>query len=256
MTFVVSSVTRCNDSTLATWSASGGSSPRAGTIEGDEPFPPAFLAALRRLVPCDSVAFCELDRIDERELGVVSYPLACRGGRRRRARLLGGAPRAPDLPVPRGDRRLARVPALRLRRDATFPLEPDLRRVVPAPARREPDHGRPRRAALPHEGLPPRAERRPRLRRLRLHRPRRPAPVPRDAVRGGRTRLTVVRGRVQRPDHPRARDPGTRRRGKDERRDRGELWIACGTVRRHLENAYAKLGVHTRTAAVRAASLG
>ncbi|HEY9457862.1 MAG TPA: helix-turn-helix transcriptional regulator, partial [Gaiella sp.] len=31
------------------------------------------------------------------------------------------------------------------------------------------------------------------------------------------------------------------------------LWISAGTVRRHLENAYAKLGVHTRTAAVRAA---
>ena len=28
------------------------------------------------------------------------------------------------------------------------------------------------------------------------------------------------------------------------------LWVAPGTVRRHLENAYAKLGVHTRTAAV------
>ena len=32
------------------------------------------------------------------------------------------------------------------------------------------------------------------------------------------------------------------------------LWIAPGTVRRHLENAYAKLGVHTRTAAVSAVS--
>jgi len=31
------------------------------------------------------------------------------------------------------------------------------------------------------------------------------------------------------------------------------LWISPGTVRRHLENAYAKLGLHTRTAAVRAA---
>lgn len=30
------------------------------------------------------------------------------------------------------------------------------------------------------------------------------------------------------------------------------LWISGGTVRRHHENAFAKLGVHTRTAAVRA----
>ena len=28
------------------------------------------------------------------------------------------------------------------------------------------------------------------------------------------------------------------------------LWIAPGTVRRHLENVFAKLEVHTRTAAV------
>ena len=28
------------------------------------------------------------------------------------------------------------------------------------------------------------------------------------------------------------------------------LWVSPGTVRRHLENIYAKLGVHTRTAAV------
>src|SRR5919204_475420 len=27
------------------------------------------------------------------------------------------------------------------------------------------------------------------------------------------------------------------------------LWISPGTVRKHLENAYGKLGVHTRTAA-------
>ena len=27
------------------------------------------------------------------------------------------------------------------------------------------------------------------------------------------------------------------------------LWVAPSTVRKHLENVYAKLGVHTRTAA-------
>ena len=32
------------------------------------------------------------------------------------------------------------------------------------------------------------------------------------------------------------------------------LWVSPGTVRRHLENIYTKLDVHTRTAAVRAAS--
>ena len=45
-----------------------------GAIDGDEPFPPEFLAAIQRLVPCDSVTFCELDRIHERELGIVCFP--------------------------------------------------------------------------------------------------------------------------------------------------------------------------------------
>jgi DNA-binding CsgD family transcriptional regulator len=29
----------------------------------------------------------------------------------------------------------------------------------------------------------------------------------------------------------------------------GRLWVSPGTVRKHLENVFAKLGVHTRTAA-------
>jgi DNA-binding CsgD family transcriptional regulator len=33
------------------------------------------------------------------------------------------------------------------------------------------------------------------------------------------------------------------------------LWISTGTVRKHLENAYEKLGVHTRTGAVAALGL-
>jgi RNA polymerase sigma factor (sigma-70 family) len=33
------------------------------------------------------------------------------------------------------------------------------------------------------------------------------------------------------------------------------LWISPGTVRKHLENAYERLGVHTRTGAVAAMSL-
>jgi len=38
--------------------------------------------------------------------------------------------------------------------------------------------------------------------------------------------------------------------GKTNAEIAAALWISPGTVRRHLENAYAKLGVHTRTAAV------
>jgi DNA-binding CsgD family transcriptional regulator len=39
-------------------------------------------------------------------------------------------------------------------------------------------------------------------------------------------------------------------RGKTNAEIAGVLWLAPGTVRKHLENVYAKLGVSTRTAAV------
>jgi DNA-binding CsgD family transcriptional regulator len=39
-------------------------------------------------------------------------------------------------------------------------------------------------------------------------------------------------------------------RGKTNPEIAAILWIAPTTVRKHLENVYAKLGVHTRTAAV------
>jgi hypothetical protein len=49
---------------------------RGGGIESRaEPFPRQFLAALRRLVPCDDVAFSELDRVRQRVLGGVEDPV-------------------------------------------------------------------------------------------------------------------------------------------------------------------------------------
>jgi DNA-binding CsgD family transcriptional regulator len=39
-------------------------------------------------------------------------------------------------------------------------------------------------------------------------------------------------------------------RGKTNAEIARLLWLAPGTVRKHLENVYAKLGVSTRTAAV------
>jgi len=49
----------------------------AERIESDEPFPPEFLAALQRLVPCDQVTFSELDRVAQRDLGVTWFPREC-----------------------------------------------------------------------------------------------------------------------------------------------------------------------------------
>jgi DNA-binding CsgD family transcriptional regulator len=46
----------------------------AERVEGDEPFPPEFLAALQRLVPCDQVTFSELDRVAQVDLGVTWFP--------------------------------------------------------------------------------------------------------------------------------------------------------------------------------------
>ena len=201
-----------------------------GTIDGDEPFPPAFLAALRRLVPCDSVTFCELDR--DRPARARSLVLPRGTARRRRLvpRLLGGARRAPGLPLPRGDRRLARLPPLRLRRAPSPALEQDLCRVVPPPRGREPDHGGSRRAALAHEGVPPRSERRSRLRRLGLPRARRAASVSRDAVRGGAVAPPAQdESRCSDLTPKRAGGPRARRRRQDERADRG----AALDLRRH-----------------------
>lgn len=44
------------------------------SIETEEPFPPELLAELRRLVPCDCITFCELDRVRELHLGSVDFP--------------------------------------------------------------------------------------------------------------------------------------------------------------------------------------
>jgi len=44
------------------------------SVESEEPFPRELLAGLRRLVPCDVLTFCELDRVHELELGLVEDP--------------------------------------------------------------------------------------------------------------------------------------------------------------------------------------
>lgn len=51
----------------------------AGSVQGEEPFPPETLGALRRLVPCDVVSYNELDRVQQRELWYGEDPV-CDGG--------------------------------------------------------------------------------------------------------------------------------------------------------------------------------
>jgi DNA-binding CsgD family transcriptional regulator len=67
------------------------------------------------------------------------------------------------------------------------------------------------------------------------------------------------RATVEAPATPIATHPLTRREhevvmlvaeGLTNAQIAERLWISPGTVRRHLQNAFAKLGVHTRTAAV------
>ena len=71
---------------------------------------------------------------------------------------------------------------------------------------------------------------------------RRPLGRRRAASRGGAGRASAHR--------PRARDSRARRGREDERRDRRGDLDRAGPVRKHLENVYEKLGVHSRTAAV------
>ena len=69
---------------------------------------------------------------------------------------------------------------------------------------------------------------------------------------GGRLHADLVRAGLRRPtpDATRARDPRPRRRGPHNAEIARTLWVAQSTVAKHLEHAYSKLGVHSRTAAV------
>jgi DNA-binding CsgD family transcriptional regulator len=220
-------------------------------IEGDEPFPPAFLAAVQRLVPCDTVTFCELDRVRERELGTASFPdeppedvgLALDYWEARH-----------EHPVCRfhestGDWRAYRlsdfVEMRRFRSSRIYaewfrpqhveslitvgldsPLSHTKVFLLARSAGRDFDEA----DCLVLDVLRPSLA-------LRYEAARRPVACGSLTAREHQI-LTLVA------------------EGKTNRHIADELSIAPGTVRRHLENAFAKLGVHTRTAAVRAAALG
>ena len=224
-----------------------------GSIEGDEPFPTEFLAAIRRLVPCDSVTFCELDRIGERALGMVSVP------------------EEPDEDEELGlDYWEARHehPICRFHEKTGDWRAYSLSDFV--------ETGRFRSSRIYAEWFRP--QHIESLITVGLDSPLSHTKVFLLARSGGRDFdpsdslvLDVVRPYLALRYEAACRvaessvtcDALTPRErqilalvaeGKTNGHIADELCIAHGTVRRHLENAYAKLGVHTRTAAVRAAA--
>lgn len=223
----------------------------AGSIDGDEPFPPAFLAALRRLVPCDSVSFCELDRIAQRELGYASVPDETGGSE---PELDYWTARA-EHPIchyheTTGDWRAYRLSdfvemrrfrssriyaewfrPLQVERLITVGLDAPLSHTKVFLFARSDGRDFDASDRLVLDVLRPYFGMRYEMVRRR-----------RQATCASRTSLT-----------PREREIlALVGEGSTNAEIGGQLSISSGTVRRHLENAYAKLGVHTRTAAVRA----
>jgi len=45
------------------------------SVEGEEPFPRELLSSLKRLVPCDVLTFCELDRVREVAIAEIEEPV-------------------------------------------------------------------------------------------------------------------------------------------------------------------------------------
>jgi DNA-binding CsgD family transcriptional regulator len=226
-----------------------------GTIEGDEPFPPAFLAALRRLVPCDSVSFCELDRAGRRELGLVSFPED--PAENDEVGLDYWAARH-EHPVCRyheqsGDWRAYRVSDfVELRRFRSSRIYAEWFR---------PQHVE----SLITVGLDsPLSHTKVFLLSRSEGRDFDPADcLVLDVLRPYLAMRYEAACRGVREAAPACGALTAREReilalvaeGKTNATIADQLCIAHGTVRRHLENAYVKLDVHTRTAAVRAASL-
>jgi DNA-binding CsgD family transcriptional regulator len=227
-----------------------------GEIDGDEPFPAEFLAALRRLVSCDSVTFCELDRVGKRALGTVAFP-----------------------EEPEEDGELADLDYWEARRE--HPICRYHETTADWRAYRLSDFVEMRRfrsSRIYAEWFRPQHVES--LITVGLDSPLSHTKVFLLARSGGRDFaaadcrvLNVLRpylamrfeaARSVAQDNLAGGALTCRERqilalgaeGKTNGAVADELCIAPGTVRRHLENTYAKLDVHTRTGAVRAAGLG
>ena len=218
----------------------------AGAVEGPDPFPEHALERLRQLVPCDVVAYHE---------GPVSQPAIAYAGeprgpvtaaiREAHERYLWqdvltpteGARKYSDFLSPRQFHRLA------FYNEVARPLgvEDMIRLWI------EPTGGENARLEFDRPDWNFRERDRavldlilPHLRQLRRN------AASRLAFAGRPLDGTVQLTRREREILEHVAD------GKTNAEVARLLWISPGTVRKHLENAYEKLGVHTRTAAVAA----
>jgi DNA-binding CsgD family transcriptional regulator len=226
-----------------------------GSIVGDEPFPPEFLAAIRRLVSCDSVTFCELDRVGERELGTVSFPDEPEDENELGLDYWEARHEHPicHFHEKTGDWRAYRLSDfVEMRRFRSSRIYAEWFR---------PQHVE----SLITVGLDsPLSHTKVFLLARSDSRDFDPADcLVLDVLRPYLAmRYEAARRGAEGPVTCGALTPRERQilalvaEGKTNAHIADELCIARGTVRRHLENAYARLGVHTRTAAVRAAALG
>ena len=213
----------------------------------DEPFPAAFLAALCRLVPCDEVAFGELDRHAVRVLARHVVPV--REGPERNPTPWAHPVARPHEPT--GDFTAQRPDVVTV---------PRLRRSRVRAQWFRPQHVEHRLAIGLDAALPC-------TKVFLLSRTggrdftERDCTVL-DALRpylGARYALWEARQELDVEPLAAGADPLTAREreivallraGLTNAEIALRLSIAPGTVRRHLENVYGKLGVHTRTAAL------
>ena len=191
----------------------------------DEPFPAAFLAALCRLVPCDDVAFCEPDRRPERVLAWNVVPIGDFSARR------SDVVTSPQL-------RRSRVRAQWFRpqhveRRLTIGLDPALPHTKVFLLSQTGGRDFTERDCAVLDALRPYFGARYALWEAR----HRPASEP---LAAGLRPLTAREREIV----------ALLRAGLTNAEIAVRLSIAPGTVRRHLENVYGKLGVHTRTAAL------
>jgi DNA-binding CsgD family transcriptional regulator len=227
-----------------------------GTV-GEEPFPREVLATLHELVPCDSVTFCELDRVEGRVLGEIElneaapepdadvadddvfwtivrdHPLCAHVVETRNFR----AAKLSDFVT----RRQLHASEIYARWFAPWHAEYELDVGIPSPLSHTKTFIFIRNDAWTDFGERDRLV----LNMLQPHLSRLYA----DAQLRRRVRASPASARVKVLTEREREILDLVAEGKTNAEIAMELWIAPTTVRKHLENVYEKLGVRTRTAA-------